>query len=117
MRFQQGFFSIARTCAACGGAGSVVTDPCHTCHGDGRVEREHSISVKIPAGVEDGTRIRYGGGGDAKLTLYTRRLGLTPNYTASSWENPSETWTAKDGVLTVPGLAKHDFRLLVIKKG
>ncbi len=65
VRFQQGFFSIARTCAACGGTGSVITEPCPTCHGDGRVEREHSISVKIPAGVEDGTRIRYGGEGDA----------------------------------------------------
>ena len=59
----------------------------------------------------------YGGGGDARLTLDTRRLGLPADYTASNWENPGETWTAKGGVLTVPGIAKHDFRLLVIKKG
>jgi len=58
----------------------------------------------------------YGGGGDAKLTLDTRRLGLAADYVASNWEDPSETWTPEAGVLTVPGIAKHDFRLLVIKK-
>ncbi len=65
VRYQQGFFSIARTCNACGGTGSTITDPCPTCRGDGRVQREHSIHVSIPAGVEDGTRIRYQGEGDA----------------------------------------------------
>src|SRR6185437_12759154 len=64
VRYQQGFFSIARTCNACGGTGSVIADPCKMCRGDGRVEREHTIAVKIPAGVEDGTRIRYQGEGD-----------------------------------------------------
>jgi molecular chaperone DnaJ len=65
VRYQQGFFSIARTCSVCGGTGSVISDPCKTCRGDGRVEREHTIQVNIPAGVEDGTRIRYQGEGDA----------------------------------------------------
>ncbi len=65
VRFQQGFFSIARTCPVCSGTGQVVTEPCHTCHGEARQEREHTIQVKIPAGVEDGTRIRYQGEGDA----------------------------------------------------
>ena len=65
VRYQQGFFSIARTCNACGGTGSVVSDPCPTCRGDGRVQREHTIHVSIPAGVEEGTRIRYQGEGDA----------------------------------------------------
>lgn len=65
VRYQQGFFSIARTCSACGGAGSVITDPCRSCRGEGRVERQHEIVVNIPAGVEDGTRIRYQGEGDA----------------------------------------------------
>lgn len=64
VRYQQGFFSIARTCSACGGTGTVITDPCSTCRGEGRVERQHEISVSIPAGVEDGTRIRYQGEGD-----------------------------------------------------
>src|ERR1700744_3470138 len=65
VRYQQGFFSIARTCNVCGGTGTVISDPCKTCRGDGRVEREHTIQVSIPAGVEDGTRIRYQGEGDA----------------------------------------------------
>src|SRR5579875_1514981 len=65
VRFQQGFFSVARTCANCNGTGQVITDPCPACHGDGRQERQHTVEVKIPAGVEEGTRIRYQGGGDA----------------------------------------------------
>ena len=64
VRYQQGFFSIARTCSVCGGTGSVISDPCKTCRGDGRTEREHTIKVSIPAGVEDGTRIRYQAEGD-----------------------------------------------------
>jgi molecular chaperone DnaJ len=65
VRYQQGFFSIARTCNHCGGTGTIITDPCMICRGDGRVERQHAITVNIPAGVEDGTRIRYQGEGDA----------------------------------------------------
>jgi molecular chaperone DnaJ len=65
VRFQQGFFSVARTCTACNGNGQVITDPCSTCHGDGRAEAVHTVRVSIPAGVEEGTRIRYQGGGDA----------------------------------------------------
>ena len=65
IRSQQGFFSVARTCPVCSGSGQVVRNPCHTCHGDGRVGREHKVLVKVPAGVESDTRIRYGGEGDA----------------------------------------------------
>jgi molecular chaperone DnaJ len=65
MRFQQGFFSVARTCPKCSGTGTVVTDPCATCHGDTRVQKEHTILVKVPAGVEQDTRIRYQGEGEA----------------------------------------------------
>ncbi len=65
VRYQQGFFSIARTCPACAGVGTIISDPCSTCKGDTRVQREHTIHVKIPPGVEDGTRIRYQGEGDA----------------------------------------------------
>jgi len=65
MRFQQGFFQMARTCTSCGGTGTLIADPCTTCKGDGRQQKEHSILVKVPAGVEDGTRIRYSGEGDA----------------------------------------------------
>jgi molecular chaperone DnaJ len=65
VRYQQGFFSIARTCAHCAGTGTVITDPCTACRGEGRVERAHEMTVTIPAGVEDGTRIRYQAEGDA----------------------------------------------------
>ncbi len=65
VRFQQGFFSMARTCPKCEGTGVLVTDPCHTCKGESRVTREHTLQVKVPAGVEDGTRIRYQGEGEA----------------------------------------------------
>jgi len=65
VRYQQGFFSVARTCAACRGAGSIVSDPCPGCRGETRVTKEIKLSVKVPAGVEDGTRIRYTGEGDA----------------------------------------------------
>jgi molecular chaperone DnaJ len=65
MRFQQGFFSVARTCPACNGTGTVVTDPCKSCSGQTTVEREHKLLVKVPAGVEQDTRIRYSGEGEA----------------------------------------------------
>ena len=65
IRYQQGFFSVARACTACGGTGAVVTDPCTTCRGETRVAKEIKLSVKVPPGVEDGTRIRYSGEADA----------------------------------------------------
>jgi len=65
VRYQQGFFSIARTCPTCQGAGSVITDPCPGCGGEGRVLRQRVVEAKIPAGVEDGTRIRFSGYGEA----------------------------------------------------
>jgi molecular chaperone DnaJ len=65
VRYQQGFFSVARTCGACGGTGSVITDPCTACRGETRVSNEFKLNVKIPPGVENGTRIRYTGEGDA----------------------------------------------------
>jgi len=58
VRFQQGFFSVSRTCGNCRGTGQVITSPCETCRGKGRVEREKQIEVKIPAGVETGSRLR-----------------------------------------------------------
>ncbi len=65
VRFQQGFFTVARTCGACGGSGQVIADPCPGCRGETRVTRERKLNVKVPPGVEDGTRIRYTGEGDA----------------------------------------------------
>jgi molecular chaperone DnaJ len=65
VRYQQGFFSVARTCGACGGTGSMIVDPCTTCRGESRVPKELKLNVKVPPGVENGTRIRYAGEGDA----------------------------------------------------
>jgi len=67
LRYQQGFFSISRTCSACGGTGQVIADPCTKCNGRGIVLRQRSMEVKVPAGVEDGTRIRYAGHGEPGL--------------------------------------------------
>ena len=64
-RFQQGFFSVARTCSVCQGTGTLIVDPCQVCKGEARVQGEHKIHVKVPAGVEQDTRIRYGGEGEA----------------------------------------------------
>ena len=65
IRYSQGFFAVARTCPQCGGAGKVIKDPCVTCGGAGRVQEEKTISVKVPAGVDDGSRLRVAGEGEA----------------------------------------------------
>jgi len=65
VRYQQGFFSIARTCPTCQGAGSVISDPCGKCKGEGRVIQQKTVDAKIPAGVEHETRIRFTGLGEA----------------------------------------------------
>ncbi|SEN66342.1 molecular chaperone DnaJ [Paracoccus alcaliphilus] len=67
VRAQQGFFTVERTCPTCGGQGQIVKNPCKACHGAGRVEKERTLSVNIPAGVETGTRIRLAGEGEAGM--------------------------------------------------
>jgi molecular chaperone DnaJ len=67
VRAQQGFFTIERACSTCRGAGKFIKDPCSGCSGSGRVHQEKTLSVTIPAGVEDGTRIRLSGEGEAGL--------------------------------------------------
>ena len=64
---RQGFFSIERTCPQCQGRGQTIKDPCPKCAGQGRVTEERSLSVNIPAGIEDGTRIRLANEGEAGL--------------------------------------------------
>ena len=84
IRHSQGFFTLERTCPACQGRGQVIDDPCPNCSGGGRVTRERMLSVNIPAGVEDGTRIRLAGEGEAGVRggppgdLYIF-LSLTPH--------------------------------------
>ena len=64
IRYSQGFFAVSRTCPQCGGAGKVIKDPCTSCDGAGRVREEKKISVKVPAGVDDGSRLRVAGEGE-----------------------------------------------------
>lgn len=65
VRVQQGFFVIERACPTCHGAGQVITDPCPGCRGEGRIDKEKVLEVKIPSGVDEGTRIRISGEGEA----------------------------------------------------
>ena len=67
VRAAQGFFSIERTCPACHGRGQVIENPCSDCHGQGRVQKERTLAVTIPPGVEEGTRIRLAGEGEAGM--------------------------------------------------
>ncbi|KEI70275.1 molecular chaperone DnaJ [Endozoicomonas elysicola] len=65
VRMQQGFFSVQQTCPDCRGTGKMIKDPCHACHGEGRVQEYKTLSVKIPPGVDTGDRIRLAGEGEA----------------------------------------------------
>jgi molecular chaperone DnaJ len=64
-RLQQGFFTISRTCGRCGGAGTIITDPCTECKGKGKIRRQRSVSIKIPPGVDTGIRLKVSGEGEA----------------------------------------------------
>jgi molecular chaperone DnaJ len=65
LRYQQGFFTVARTCGQCRGSGSIIASPCATCRGAGRIERERKLTVRIPAGIATGQRLRLAGEGEA----------------------------------------------------
>ncbi|RFP90782.1 molecular chaperone DnaJ [Rhodobacteraceae bacterium 63075] len=67
VRAQQGFFTVERTCPTCSGLGQIIQNPCKKCGGQGRVQKDRSLSVNIPAGVETGTRIRLAGEGEAGM--------------------------------------------------
>jgi molecular chaperone DnaJ len=67
VRAQQGFFTVERTCPTCGGLGQIVQNPCRSCSGSGRQQKDRALSVNIPAGVETGTRIRLSGEGEAGM--------------------------------------------------
>ncbi|GAB4412679.1 MAG: molecular chaperone DnaJ [Thermodesulfovibrionales bacterium] len=64
VRFQQGFFSVSKTCGRCHGTGRIITDPCTSCKGSGRTKKIHSVSVRVPAGVDSGSRLRMTGEGE-----------------------------------------------------
>jgi molecular chaperone DnaJ len=65
LRYQQGFFTVARTCGQCRGTGTVIAKPCQTCKGAGRVQKQRKLTVRIPAGIASGQRLRLGGEGEA----------------------------------------------------
>jgi len=65
VRFQQGFFSVTRTCSQCGGTGQIIKNPCKSCRGDGRVVKERSLELKVPPGIDHGDKLRISGEGEA----------------------------------------------------
>lgn len=85
VRIQQGFFSIQQTCPSCHGAGDVITEPCSACRGQGRVREQKKLTVKIPAGVDHGDRVRLSGEGEAGVyggpagDLYVQ-VGIKPHH-------------------------------------
>jgi molecular chaperone DnaJ len=125
VRAQQGFFVVERTCPSCMGQGQTIADPCPSCRGEGRVDREKQLSVKIPPGVDEGTRIRMTGEGEAGARgappgdLYifihvSRHSVFQRDGTTLFARCPvSITTAALGGTITVPGLDKapYDIRI------
>ena len=125
VRARQGFFVVEQTCPSCRGVGQVIADPCPSCRGEGRVEKRKTLTVNIPAGVDEGTRIRLGGEGEAGIRggppgdLYIFvHLGRHPIFkregtTLFARCPVSFTTAALGGCIDVPGLdkQKHEIRI------
>ncbi|TZG29194.1 molecular chaperone DnaJ [Sphingomonas montanisoli] len=125
VRSQQGFFMVERVCPACHGAGQVISDPCGDCHGEGRVERTKTLDVRIPAGVDEGTRIRLTGEGEAGaqgappgdlyifLHIKQHELFERDGTTLFARAPISFTTAALGGSIEVPGLDRkvHEIRI------
>src|SRR6266581_2715556 len=102
VRMQQGFFSIQQACPKCHGTGKVIAEPCPSCHGAARVKRQKTLSVKIPAGVDDGDRIRLSGEGEPGVNggpagdLYVQiQVKSHPVFQRDHDDLPSETQSGK----------------------
>ncbi|MFT3976144.1 MAG: molecular chaperone DnaJ [Sphingomonas bacterium] len=116
VRAQQGFFVVERACPVCNGSGQVIDDPCRDCRGDGRVERTKTLSVNIPAGVDEGTRVRMTGegeagprgapAGDLYIFLHVKRHAIFEREGTSLFARApiSFTTAALGGTLAIPGL-------------
>ncbi|MFW2830155.1 molecular chaperone DnaJ [Sphingomonas sp. ID0503] len=116
VRAQQGFFVVERACPSCHGAGQVISDPCAECRGAGRVDKEKTLDVRIPAGVDEGTRIRLSGEGEAGargappgdlyIFLHVKRHGLFERDGTTLFARApiSFTTAALGGEIEVPGL-------------
>ncbi len=125
VRAQQGFFVVERACPACHGAGQVIADPCNECRGEGRVEKTKTLDVRIPAGVDEGTRIRLTGEGEAGargapsgdlyifIHLARHELFERDGTTLFARAPISFTTAALGGSIEVPGLDKerHEIRI------
>jgi molecular chaperone DnaJ len=125
VRASQGFFVVERTCPTCRGAGEVIADPCEHCRGDGRVEKHKTLQVHIPAGVDEGTRIRLSGegeagarggpSGDLYIFVHLARHSLFQRDGTTLFARcpVSFTTAALGGVIKVPGLDKklHEIRI------
>ncbi len=125
VRAQQGFFMVERTCPTCHGAGEIITDPCASCSGEGRVDRKKTLTVAIPAGVDEGTRIRLSGEGEAGprgtppgdlyIFLHVKKHSVFQRDGSTLFAQVpiSFTTAALGGVLNVPGLDResHEFRI------
>ncbi len=115
---RQGMFMVERTCPTCHGSGQIIPEPCDTCHGAGRVEREKTLEVSIPAGVDDGTRIRVAGEGEAGqrgagpgdlyifIALKPHPIFKREGTTLFAQVPVSITTAALGGEIEVPGLDK-----------
>lgn len=125
VRAQQGFFVVERTCPSCHGAGQVIESPCKSCRGEGRVDKPKSLSVTIPPGVDEGTRIRLSGegecgargapAGDLYIFLHVKRHSIFErDGTTLFCRAPiSFTTAALGGAIEVPGLdgKRHEIRI------
>jgi molecular chaperone DnaJ len=125
VRAQQGFFVVERPCPTCRGAGQVISDPCSSCRGAGRVDKEKSLNVTVPPGVDDGTRIRLTGegeagertapAGDLYIFLHVKRHNLFERDGTTLFAKApiSFTTAALGGTITVPGLDRvgHEIRI------
>lgn len=116
VRAQQGFFVVERTCPSCHGAGQVIADPCPSCRGEGRVEKTKTLTVNIPAGVDEGTRVRLTGegeagprgapAGDLYIFLHVKRHAIFEREGTTLFAHApiSFTTAALGGSITIPGL-------------
>jgi len=116
VRAQQGFFVVERTCPSCHGAGQVIADPCSSCRGEGRVEKTKTLTVNIPAGVDEGTRVRLSGegeagprgapAGDLYIFLHVKRHAIFEREGTTLFAHApiSFTTAALGGSITIPGL-------------
>ncbi|MFM2098605.1 MAG: hypothetical protein RLZZ366_144 [Pseudomonadota bacterium] len=125
VRAQQGFFVVERPCAACQGRGQVMSDPCATCRGEGRSDKRKTLAVTVPPGVDDGTRIRLSGEGEAGargaptgdlyifLHVTRHKLFQRDGTTLFARAPISFSTAALGGTITVPGLDRvgHEIRI------